>query len=202
MDNKTPADPNKEKQKTFGEQLANDITSSGKAFVKKSTDDLKNAAKQTAWNTTTGFLDILFNNLKKSINSVIFPDGSGPSVGTGGGSSEYRDYAGYSNPNRYKSAKEDIGNRSAKDLKLITFRSKADAEALISDIFKVIDTSSNNCCRVGDLYDMVRPKITSSMADWKYGWTNEDKGRFDTRYLASGIHAGEWMIIFPEPHLV
>lgn len=207
MSNNTPTDPKKEKKTSFGEQLGKDIADSGKAFVKKSVEDAKNAAKQTAWNSLTGTLDIIQTNLKRMINSIIYPDGTGPT--TNGNGESYHDYASYSSSSRYKyldrGRERDIGERSSLDVQLMTFRSEEDVKSLIADIYTKIDA---NFCRMGDLYDMSKfhnmltEQITPSLSDWKYGWSDKDKGKFDARYIPSGRHAGEWMLVTPKPHIV
>lgn len=165
----------------------------------------KDKSKSLAYGIANDAVDILVDSARKFISSIIYPNGDAPreTFRRNGGydssdSGRYRDYASYSRSTR----RDTVGTQSATDIRLVRWPTKEKAEYAIGQCLKKIDESANNSCRVGDLYELGEPKVPTSITDWKYGWTDKDKGGFDVREITSGQYQGWWMPIVPEPHLL
>lgn len=186
---------NEEKEPNLLKMVAEDTASS----IKK---DAKEHITNWLYSVLMDGLDLLGNNVKKGVSNYIYPKGNAPKeIGRSGYGSDdaYHNYGSYST---LRQDSRTLSRQSATDIRLVTAATEEKADVMIANIINKIDNSSINACRVGDLYEMATPKISTSMMDWKYGWIDRDKGLFDKRIITTGPHAGEYMIIVPKPHLL
>lgn len=169
-------------------------------FVTNIKKDAVDRGKSLAYGLATDILDMVGANIKKGISHYIYPDGSAPRDNRRNGRDDDSHYYDYSSRARINTRSRDpIGNRSAQDISTATFPTKESAEEAVRTLFRKMDESSINACRVGDLYELSKPKIAASTQDWAFGWIDADKGSFSTRPITSGEYAGYYTIVTPRP---
>lgn len=181
-------------------ELTDRIKEAGMGFAEGFLKDGSYMLKSIGLGMINDVVDSFSKNAKKSASSVIFPNGDAPkNPGQGSSSSSYRDYASYSRP-RVERERDRIGTRSITDLELVAYRTEEEAWDTVREMIAKIDGSGH--CRIGDLYEMARPKIAPATVEWKYGWLDQDKGLFDVKRVASGPSMGMYMVVVPKPHLL
>lgn len=138
------------------------------AFVKEDIPNIKTylvsdviipTIKNTIWDAFTNTLD------------MILYGGTGHSRKNGPGSSRVP-YVSYnkmsSNNGRAGSSRGNEPVRARYDFSYITFQSKQDADAVLSQMDEIME--AYNLVRVADLYDLIGQ--TCDYTDQKYGWQN------------------------------
>lgn len=183
-----------EKKTNLAKEICNDTA----ANLQK---DFKNWFKSAIYGAATNVIDIVHDNIKRSVAHSVYPNGDAPKdLRRRNDSDYYHDYSAYARSNNAASyaSTDRIGTQSATDIKLVTFDTEDDALHASDDMIARIEGSGN--CPVGYLYELSPKKLSTSTMDWAFGWTDKDKSAFSVKMITTGIHSGEWMIITPKPH--
>lgn len=173
-----------------------------KDLVKSSMDEIIiPKSKDVMRDLFTGVVNMFADALRSGIDRMIYPDGNVPNrkPTNGGVYTGVTNYTSYSRPiGEYKSSmqkgRDPLGQRPGNEVKYIWVESEAKAKEVINMLKEDID----NCgkAKVASLYEKVG--IHTTMADFKYGWTDanalgyyEDLNRRGEEY--------RWFLDLPRP---